>query len=485
MDSGGGVNASIPLQAGVGVTPTPNPLQTIGQFADTKNALNQLQMFPQQQQLLEQQVQQAGIGTQQAQQNFMRGQWQGGWNALTPLLALPAGTIKIADATSALGAYEAAGGISQPVIADILQGAPPGDGTQTDTWFRARIAANSQENPAQAVQEVTPQAGSVDVGGMIQPTVTAPAGSPNVGTVTPIGGAFAKTISPDQANQLEQVWNPTTKQFDYVPRAQVAPVVNGAGQSTGPQTPELPQTPAVPGLPPTGRINNGAMGGPAATAPLGTDTALQASAQHLADARAQANNFQSTIFPIEGALTSLEGADTGKAGDTLQNIRGYLGDTPLRFFNQFLPSSLSDQDRRVAFDEAQKYTQSMALGAPGGSRSDQGLGAAEGANPNVHISNQAAVAVTKSILAQRRMAQAGTLAFNNSGLGAGDYDTFMNQWQTQQDPRAFIVDKLSPADRASLVQSMGGTGSDAYRQFKKSYLEAVQTGVLEGPGGGN
>src|SRR6185312_5840805 len=109
--------------------------------------------------------------------------------------------------------------------------------------------------------------------------------------------------------------------------------------------------------------------------------------QHLGAARERANNYQSTIFPIEGALTSLEGADIGKGGEILNGIRSYLGDTPLKLFNFMLPSSLSDQQRRQAFDEAQKYTTGMAIGGPGGSRSDAGATASMAANPNVHISN--------------------------------------------------------------------------------------------------
>ena len=60
------------------------------------------------------------------------------------------------------------------------------------------------------------------------------------------------------------------------------------------------------------------------------------------------------------------------------------------------------------------HTTGMAIGGPGGSRSDAGNQASAAANPNVHISNTAALAVAKSILAQRRMEQAGTLSFNNA-----------------------------------------------------------------------
>ena len=64
-------------------------------------------------------------------------------------------------------------------------------------------------------------------------------------------------------------------------------------------------------------------------------------------------------------------------------------------------------------------------------------------------------------------------------------DRFMNNWSTNQDPRAYAVDKMTPTDRAQLVTSMGGVNSDAYQKFKNSLRQAVSTGVVTVPGATN
>jgi hypothetical protein len=500
----GGIDSSIPLQAGRGVQ-QPNPLQMIGEFAQAKNALNNLQLFSGQQQLQQQAI-------QGGQVNLANLQNASAYRALTPLLA--GGPITHDTLTTALGSIESNLGLpTHQIINDVLATGGGGDGPQFDAKVRALIASRSQTSPESAVAMATPRQGMVDYGPGVQPVNIAPPGSPNVGQVTPVGGAFMKGVgpqyvqtgagnvptnngqptgpvipnapSPGDQNQLVQTWNPNTKQFDYTPRLNVAPMVNGVGQ------PVAGGAAPVPGLPTTGRIQPtaSAPGGPAtgaaASPPLGTQQEAEAAAVHAGAARERANNYQSTIFPIEGALTSLQGADTGKGGEVLNTIRSYLGDTPLKYVSDFLPSTFSDQDKRTLYDEAQKYTTGMAIGGPGGSRSDAGSQASAAANPNVHISNAAAVAVTKSILAQRRMDQTGTLAFNNSGLPANQYDQFMNSWNTQQDPRAYAIDKMDPTDRANMAQSLGGKNTAAYQRFKGSVQAAIDAGVIPNPSGAN
>jgi hypothetical protein len=531
----GGIDSSIPLQAGKGVQ-QPNPLQMIGEFAQAKNALNNLQLFSGQQQLQQQAI-------QGGQVNLANLQNASAYRAMTPLLA--GGPITHDSLTTALGSIESNLGLpTHQIINDVLATGGGGDGPQFDAKVRALIASRSQTSPESAVAMATPRQGMVDYGPGIQPVNIAPPGSPNVGQVTPVGGAFTKGVgpqyvqtgagnvptnngqptgpvipnapSPGDQNQLVQTWNPNTKQFDYTPRLNVAPMVNGVGQ------PVAGGAAPVPGLPQNGRIQppqanvapmgNGAgqpVGGSAApgpgmptngrsqppqapamppanaaaSPPLGTQQEAEAAAVHAGAARERANNYQSTIFPIEGALTSLQGADTGKGGEVLNTIRSYLGDTPLKYVSDFVPSTFSDQDKRTLYDEAQKYTTGMAIGGPGGSRSDAGNQASAAANPNVHISNAAAVAVTKSILAQRRMDQTGTLAFNNSGLPANQYDQFMNSWNTQQDPRAYAIDKMDPTDRANMAQSLGGKNTAAYQRFKGSVQAAIDAGVIPNPSG--
>jgi hypothetical protein len=494
----GGVNASIPLQARA--PEQPNPLQTIGQFADTANALNRLKLFPGQQQ----QQQQAIQGTQvDLQTKWNRATAQ----AMSPLLTLPPGGINESNTTSLIGPLEPLGVHTGGVIGLIMKYKDALGGW--DPAVRAVTQALTQA-PENAVGAVTPTPSLADVGPGLQPLLTPPRGSATQGQTVPVGGIIPKGIgpqfvgtgggnvptnagqptggvipntpSPAELNQFHQVWNPVTHQFDHVRNANVAPMVNGAGQ---PIQPGAASAPAVPGLPSSGRIIAPPTAAAVpASAPLGTEAGDVAATQHAQAARAKAGDYQATVFPINGAIEALSGADTGKGAELLNNIRGYLGDTPLKYVAGFLPSSLSDQAKRTLYDEASKYTTGMAIGGPGGSRSNEGQAASVAANPNVHISNTAALAVAKSVLAQRRMEQAGTLAFDRSGAPDAQYLRFMDRWNTDQDPHAFAADKMTADERAKLVASMGGTKSAAYQKFRRSFQEGVDSGVIERPGGG-
>jgi hypothetical protein len=215
--------------------------------------------------------------------------------------------------------------------------------------------------------------------------------------------------------------------------------------------------------------------------PQGQPEELDAAAKHAGDARARTLTYSRDIQPIEGAITNLAGADTGKASETLNSIRATVQDLAPGFLQRMLPSSVTDPKTRQAFEEANKYLTQMQLAAPGGSRSDAGASAAGAATPSVHISNAAAREVAIAILAQRRMEQAGTLLFNQSGKTIGEFDRHMGQWNTQADPRAFVVDKMTPAERADYVKSLGGTDTPAYKRYRQSARDAIDSGVMQGP----
>jgi hypothetical protein len=389
-----------------------------------------------------------------------------GWIAKASQDALTKNDFSDAAMLKSLTQGSADGVLTMPEITKQLQTMPP-DAAGRKAWL--------EQHQAQALSSQQ----HLDLHyGTRQPVNT------GAGTTFPVvpppsaggSGPFVPNApTPQDRNALQRTWNPVTRQFENTSRQQVAPMVDGQGNP-------IPGS-AVPGLPSSGRP---AAAGTPAPGPMniaepspGTEDEMKGSASHLVAARDRANNYQANIYPVEGAITALSGADTGKGGEVLNNIRGYLGDTPLKYLGNFLPSSMSDQDKRTLYDEANKYTTGMALAAPGGSRSNAGEAAATAANPSVHISNAAALAVSKSILAQKRMEQAGTLAFNKSGQPAGTYDAFMNTWNTNQDPRAFLADRMTPPERAAVVKDLGGINSPGYQRYKQSYLAGVDAKVTD------
>jgi hypothetical protein len=348
------------------------------------------------------------------------------------------------------------------------------------------------------------------------------------GAKTPAGAPITMTASPGEQLQTITTSVPVDKDGiipigpDGKPRrtpsswqemkVQAAPVLRvpmpGAPGASGVSTGTAPPTPPAAGTrlksgayPPAGASapappapaspvsGGGAVvsGAPAVAAapPAGYGEELAASAEHAGAARAKANIFPRDVQPIEGVITALSGADTGKASELLNSIRGTVQDVAPTFLQRMMPASVTDPDRRKAFDEAVKYSTQMQLQAPGGARSDVGSATAGAATPGVHISNAAALELARAALAQRRLEQVGTLLFNKSGKSVGEFDRHVSSWATAVDPMGLVADKMSDKERAIYVQSIGGTTlkdgkpNPAYLRFKQSYQDAVDSGVMQ------
>ena len=491
-----------------------NPLMQYQQVMQLKQAQNALAAFPLQQQQAQNAATSGGIANDTAALALKQKQNAAVNAYLAPAVAKGANAT-FEDYRDALARAHNAGFDISGALSDLASNGI--DSASLYTWGKTRLG--SSLSPAEQVQTFVGTPAEQNTGGTLtsgtrtgvlspgqgayqtqastrlapSPQMLSTGGStvPTSGGVPTGAAPIPNTPSVGDMNGLQQVWDPGAKQFKYVPRQQVAPMVDGAGNPIGGSS-SAPA--AVPGLPPSGRLQASATAPTApttsgASAPLGTGEEATLAVQHAGEARAKANGYQQNIQPIEAALTNLGGADTGKGGETLNTVRGYVQDLAPGMIQRLLPDSLTDPNKRMAYDEAQKYTTAMAMGTPGATGSDARLGAAQGSNANVHISNEAAQQVVRAVLAQKRMEQAGTLAFNSAkgadgqALPASEYDRFMNQWNTKQDPRAYIADKMAPAERSELVTGMGGTKSAAYQKFKQSYQQGVDTGVVPGHGG--
>lgn len=475
----GGIDASIPLQAGRGIA-QPNPLQTIGQFADTANALNNLKMFPQRQQQLDIANQRGQIGIQSDQSNLIQQQRQLGAASLVPLLAKP-GNLSIDDVTTALGGAEKSGVITQPTLADFANIPMTGNPVVDNAAIRAHIAANAQA-PANAAGQVTNQAGPpVDTGTAVQPTVVAPAGSPNAGQ-TSVAGAPVQTY-PSRAGLLQQVtWEDGNGVKHYGTQADWAKArgqdaLIGAATPSSEVAPVAPlgtghfQSPPAPGL-------GGSIAGPTPGTP--ENSTASALAAHAANQRA--GTFASDMYPLQQAQTALASAPTGKGSQAAHDASSYINTFAPSWVQKGLSfiSPIMTPDQQAAYDEAKKYTTQIQLNAPGATRSNEGQSAAGAANPSVEISPQAAQLVIKGMIGLRRMEQDATVSFNNSGQPPANYDKFQTQFATQADPRAYMFDQMNPAQRQQTLASFKTPG--ARNAFVSQVERAEKNGVLSAPG---
>lgn len=478
MSGTGGIDASIPLQAR---TPTPtNPLQTIGEFANVQNALNQNKLFPGALALQGGQQTLQGQQIQSGQSNLIQQQRTLGYASLVPTLAKK-GPITLDDLTTALAGAEKSGVVTQPVLSELSSIPLTGNPAVDDANFRAHIAANSQA-PANAAAQVTPQpAGGIGTGPDYQPLSANPAGLPNAGQVAPGGAPIP--VYPSREAQLGQVtWEDSAGVKHYGTQADWAKA-RGQDALIGPATPSSAPAPSLgtgrfptAPAPPTGSIAGPSPGTP-------ENATASALAAHSANQRA--STFASDMFPLQQAQTALANAPTGKGSEAAHAASSYINTFAPAFVQKGLSfiSPIMTPDQQAAYDEAKKYTTQIQLNAPGATRSNEGQSAAGAANPSVEISPQAAQLVIKGMIGLRRMEQDSTLEFNKSGLPPAAYDKFQTQFATQADPRAYMFDQMNTAQRQQTLSSFKTTA--ARNAFIQQVERAEQNKVLTAPGATN
>ena len=324
--SNGGLDPSIPLQAGRGVQQT-NPLGMIQQYANTANALNQLKLFPGQ---LQQQQQQTQSGaTSLAQQNY-----RAAYGSLAPLLAKPQGTITVDDVATGLGSAEQnLGLVTQPVLQDILANAPPPNTPAYDAYIRSRVASMSQATPDAAVAQVTPHAGEsvTGPGGVVQPTTVNPAGlqNPGVTTVAP-GAGIQAGLSPAQIASPTQIGVTksgapimgTLGQFlGAAGAAGGAPSPLGTGRALPPalRNPNAPGAAVAPSAPPQGVVTGL---GPAQTAAMGASGTQSATAfQNISEQGVQAKSQAAILDNMLGDTTQFT---TGPGAEGIKDFKAVV-----------------------------------------------------------------------------------------------------------------------------------------------------------------
>ena len=111
-------------------------------------------------------------------------------------------------------------------------------------------------------------------------------------------------------------------------------------------------------------------------------------------------------------------------------------------------------------------------------------------SPNLETANKATVALTQNAIAADRMEAARPKAYASDDLSG--YGQFKAGYTQGQDLRAFKVDLMAPAERASLMQDMkaklGSTDPSTKAEAKKfwsSLQNAHNAGVLNAmPSGG-
>ena len=229
------------------------------------------------------------------------------------------------------------------------------------------------------------------------------------------------------------------------------------------------QAPAAPAPAPTGGsvVTGPSPGALEAKKAIGT-----ASGQQLATDTAQEANFQSDITPLQkarDALIALGPTGTGPGKEQINEIKSFLISNGV----------MGPNDDVKNFDEARKYLTQYATSVGSPNTNDK-LAANFAGNPNVGISNAAAVDVLKTAMSLRRLQNAKVRAFQASGEQPDAYNQWAAKFNASQDPVAYGFDMMSPEQRKKYV---GGLSQAERQKFVGSLQTATQLGLVTPPSG--
>ncbi len=193
----------------------------------------------------------------------------------------------------------------------------------------------------------------------------------------------------------------------------------------------------------------------------------QASAgQFTADVN-DAGGFAQRMQGINNAAKALAAAQTGKAGQAIQDWRAVLNTLGV-------PLSEKDKTKAVAFDEAKKYLTDYAnrRGAALGMGTDAGREMIHAANPSVDINKAAAQDILKVITGLERMQNAQVAAATTAGVKPGDYATWRAGWNRNINPAGFMADQIPASRRAKDFDAMSKPEQAKYARAVKAAIDA-------------
>lgn len=495
----GGVDSSIPLQAGKGIGQQPDALTQIGKFATIQNALNQAKLFPGQLQLQGQAI--AGNTADLGRVAQVR--WA---QMMAPILADP----NISDddlpkhGTQAAAVLETMGLPGHMITRSLAATGGPGIRNQY-----AALARSSTAVPGGEMGAAFPQQDTRVVGNRIQGFQTGQPGSTDAGVPTPVGGG---TAIPMSAAELAQPYEYTdangNRQLSTIgkvalergvdPRSllpsmplqrtpaspsnappaisqpQAAPgtarggVRDINGKPVGPQNAPRYNGPlpvAPPGLAPP--VGGDSVPGPGTALPggglitvpgttPGLIPSLEASGKVYDAAMTNESQYSRRVLPLKEAMVALNNTSTGRGTEATNNIAGFLQARAPELYKQFVGEKSADAIKN--FDLSNKYLQDYINQSGLAQHSDYGAAMSQAAFANNHISQEASKQVVAVALGLENMQHAALTEFNKTqgGVkGSGKYTTWLNEKFTpSNDPLGYGWGYLPYADKKAIFQTL-------------------------------
>jgi hypothetical protein len=385
----------------------------------------------------------AGLSLQAAQGDRVRA-------LLGPMTSNP--DITHDDIVGAIGLLANQGAI-RPDFAAKIAGNLPADPKMAGAWMRNNFQLPAL-GPQGALTATSPAPVAVNTGDKIDLTKLPEIGAPEVvGTLdmkmTPEAKASPRTIIGPN-NQPQQV--PTSALVTDTGQPKVSPLTGPHGEVTTGLAPGVSEA--------------------ASTAGQGSAAILNA------DRADQANSAQriTVLKHVNDLLASPE----GKTGPGVQAVNGWrnflLANAPA--LAALTNGGVNEAKIRSATqDELKKYMTQVAGAAAAqyGQGTNEKLAVAASGNANPELSNLANRDVTRMNIALERAKQARLAAWDASGQPPQQYGQFVSAWNRTHDPRAFMLDLLSPAERAKML---GGITSDADKRALLTAKRAAEQAGL-------
>jgi hypothetical protein len=347
----------------------------------------------------------------------------------------------------------------------------------TDPQALRGLATNYGLRALDAGQRFSAQYGSpsvIDTGNALVPVTSSP-----LTGVNQMGAPIQKTLSPSELSGEATVGvNSLNQPIISTKYNQLRTL--GANPLTG-QPESAPVNALTAASPQAGSAvaTNGAQGIATAPAPgaaeAQTAVAKESGDQYAGDLR-QAANFQQATLPLQKAIPALETlgtTGTGPGTDQINQIKSFAQSMGLGTLAGI------DPDQIKSFDEAKKYL-TQYVNQTGNTGTNDKLAAAFAGNPSLEISNAAATDVAKTALSLARLQNAQVRLFGQSGQPESQYSQYAKSFNADQDPRAYGLDLMGPAQRAALISSLKGPEK---AKFVSSLRNAMSLGLVTPPGG--
>ena len=467
--------SDVAATVGQGV-PQPNPLQTIGNFANIQNQLNQNRLFQAQQMggnaLLQSATPQGGVD----QNALIRNLQAGGPNAgLVAPEMLANGQLlqqsQLANSGTRIGAMKAA-------LANIPPPNPtiPSDMERFNSQYAATLSAGAQQglwtaqdaanatggniaglSPAEVVRQAALQAGNAtqveqavgkadltSTGGVLTPTIKTI--GPNGETVAPIAGASSipLTLSPETEASRQNI------------------VVGGVPSS-------VPTSALVT---PTGQPKvTAGLTGPSGEVPTGFSPAGQAAGSLMGQGSAgqfvglqQAADQAPAQRGMLGELMGIAKGEDFKPGPA-SDWTAQLGALAREFNIPFTEGSAKGTAAIETYRKIANQVAQAQFSALGGTGTDNQLTQARHTSPDNLLSglgNEQIIPLLEG--------NADAVAFKNqlaqkwlgSGQGPETYGQFSTQFNEHFDPRVFQAQHMEPAERKAMLGAMSPAEREAY-----------------------